>query len=111
MAVTTETIDVPALSTSALTVYTAPAGASSYSTVQSFAVHATGGRDQLKVHLVRSGDSVTSSNIIFDRAIAEGETRVVTAMANQVLKAGDYISVYSVTGSILNIKGAVREVS
>jgi small-conductance mechanosensitive channel len=110
MAVIDQTIRAGGLATAALTVYTAPAGATSSSTITSFVVHAEGGRDQLKVHLVNSGDSVTSNNLIYDRAIADGETKFVP-IVNQKLKAGDYISVYAVTGNRLNISGSVKEVS
>lgn len=110
MAVVKQTIDVGSLSTSALTIYTSPAGAASYSTIESLSVHAAGGRDQIKVHIVRSGGSVTADNLIFDRAIADGETRNIP-LVNQVLKDGDFISVYAVTGSRLNLIGTIKEVS
>lgn len=110
MAVVTQKIDVGGLSTGALTIYTAPAGSTSSSIITAFTVHAAGVRDELKVHLVRSGDSVTSDNKIFDRAIAAGDTKNVP-IVNQVLEEGDYLSVYSVIGSSLNVFGSIREVS
>lgn len=110
MAVVEQTIDVGGLSTSNLTVYTAPAGSTSSSRITALSVHAQGGRDQLEVYLVRSGDSVSASNIIYDRAIAEGETKSIP-LVNQTLKDGDYLVLRAVTGSILNIKGTIKEVS
>ena len=108
MAITNKTITAGALSSSPAPVYTAAFSSTASAKITSLTAYASGGIDQLNIHIVRSGDSLTSDNLFFSRDIADGETRPIP-LVNQVLKNGDTIQAYTVTGGIINLTGAVRE--
>lgn len=111
MAVILKNVEVPTLAATNLTAYQAPVGATgSYSQIRTFTVYASD-RDTLSVYIVKSGDSPVAGNLILERTIAAGQTIALASLVNQVLSAGDYISVKAGTGSRINIKTTIKEVS
>lgn len=111
MAINFKSIEVSQVSASLLAAYTAPAGAEgTYSQIRAFTVAAED-RDTLEVYIVESGGTATTNNRFYNKTIAAGESKQLTALINHILKPGDFISVRAVTGARLNLKITVKEVS
>lgn len=66
----------------------------------------------LTVHIVSSGGSASSANMILKAvSIAAGATRDCTELQNQILKEGDFVSVLASTGDKIVIRASGREIS
>jgi hypothetical protein len=72
----------------------------------------TGSTATISVHLVASGGSPTSSNLVLSaKSIAPGETYTCPEVVGQMLESGGFISTLASTASALTISVSGREVT
>lgn len=104
-------IEAKYAATSATTEYTAPV--STRTIIDKFtATNTDASAVTLTVYLVPSGGTAGGSNIIISaKSIATGVTSDLTELQNQILNAGDFISVLASTGSKMVIRASGREVA
>ena len=85
------------------TLYTSPAGTKT-SITTCVATNAGSGVITYTVHLVPSGDTATTSNMIVDASsLSEGENEIVGALIGQVLEAGDSIQALASSAASINV--------
>lgn len=96
---------------SATTLYTAPL--STHTIIDKFtACNISGGSVNLTVYLVPSGGTAGTSNAVLSAfPIASGATLDLTQIQNQILNAGDFISVLAGSASSITVRGSGREVA
>lgn len=93
------------------TEYTVPA--STKTIIDKFtATNTHSGAVKISINIVPSGGTVGASNLIIqEQSLAAGATYDFTQMQNQVLSAGDFVSVDSETASVMVIRMSGREVT
>ena len=81
--------------------------------IQQFtATNNSGTAATLTVHIVPSGGSADTTNVILDaRPIADGEAYTCPELAGHVLENGDYIATVASAGSAIVIKASGLEIS
>lgn len=76
------------------------------------ATNTDSGAQTVDIHLVPTGNSATAANkIIQEVSIASKATRDFTELQNQILSAGDFISIVASVASKVVIRGSGREVT
>lgn len=112
MSVTVKTLfNAQYAAASAATVYTVPSGNRTIIDKLT-ATNITGGAITITIYLVPSGGSAGATNtIISAESIAAGATKDFTALQNQILSVGDFISAFASSSSSIVIRGSGREVA
>ena len=104
-------VNTQSLSSSITTVYTAPSKTTTIIDKVTLTNTDSSARTA-SIYLVPSGQSAGSSNLVISAvSISSGATTDLSELQNQVLSAGDLISVSASVSSVVNMRVSGREVT